>query len=45
MEYGTRINEAVDVSLLTYLSLLFIKNDHMKISIQIFEGEKKYVKK
>jgi hypothetical protein len=45
LEYGSKINESIDVSLSSYLNNLFLKNDHMKISIQIFESEKKFIKK
>lgn len=45
LEYGCKINEAIDVSLVAYLSHLFIKNDHMRMSVQIGAGDRKYVRK
>lgn len=43
MNFGCRINESIDISLANYLNCLFIKNDHLKIFLQVYDGPRRQV--
>lgn len=38
IEHGSRINQALDTSFAAYMSNFFLKNEYMKIFIQVKEG-------
>lgn len=45
LNYGCKIHEAMDTSLSSFLNNMFIKNEHTKLSIQIYDNERSLIKR